>query len=449
MKSEEEKFDQLVRNKLEGLEVAPPASVWSGIQKGLANQRRGRVFFFYRVASAAAVVFLALIAYWMFTGKPDEQHVAQQFIQPEQTREEVTPENILNIQENKPETKSPVISLARAEIHPAAKPEMNFDAEIQPTRDNHEMVLLVSLRGLINTGKISSTPVLRKVQKISVTDLSDSEQKMIAMNVENLKNEKPKENAWEVGFRISPGYSSQKVSHSDSYRQAMTHTNADGNSDLNGGIAVNYKTGKRWKVESGVYYSRNGQTSGNSVHSAAYSQADFATGAEYFNTPVVIKQGLISMNSTAGVINFAKNPANIELLASIDTRALSSNTLLTPGEFQQVFDFIEIPVYVRYSVIESKVDVDLVGGLSANLLAGNNVYMETAGKRENVGKTSEVADLSYSGALGLGIKYDLGKNLSLSVEPRFNYYLNSLNKNEAVDYHPYRVGIFTGLNYQF
>jgi hypothetical protein len=155
------------------------------------------------------------------------------------------------------------------------------------------------------------------------------------------------------------------------------------------------------------------------------------------------------MNSTAGVINFSKTPGNIELLASLDSRNSMANTLLTPGEFNQIFDFVEIPVYLRYNIINSKIDLDVIGGLSANLLAGNNVYMESGNFKENVGKTSDVSELNYSGSIGFGLSCELGKRISVSVEPRFNYYLNSLNTNKEVDYHPYRYGVFTGLNYQF
>jgi len=51
--------------------------------------------------------------------------------------------------------------------------------------------------------------------------------------------------------------------------------------------------------------------------------------------------------------------------------------------------------------------------------------------------------------LGMGFKYGLSRRISLNVEPRIKYYLNSLNSNSSVTYKPYTIGVFTGLSYEF
>jgi hypothetical protein len=87
--------------------------------------------------------------------------------------------------------------------------------------------------------------------------------------------------------------------------------------------------------------------------------------------------------------------------------------------------------------------------LSSNVLVGNQAYLENSSGKIEIGKTQDMAPLNYSGTVGIGFKYGLSKSIFLNLEPRFKYYLNSLNSNDAVTYKPYTINIFTGLSYQF
>lgn len=460
MIKEEEKLDKLFREKLEGLEINPPDSAWDGIQQKLKNKNRGKVVLFYRIASAAAVILIALMAGWLVNQSSTKvQPAAENKVPVPGKLEEpktISAETVAsghhayeNAASNVVNTLAPETLQASGKRFSETLAGTGNTTSLPSKREDARFKLLAGLDAILEEIVPSEWLALKSKAIYSGTGLTGRDRELIARNISNFGSEKNSSGSWEVGFRVSPGYSSQKSEHAESYRQSMTYSNAEGNADLNGGLSVNYKTGKRWSLESGVYYSRNGQSSGNSLDLNSKDYAGLTTAAEYFNTPVIVKQGQMAMNSTAGVIKFSKTPGNVQLLASLDAQAQSANTVLTASEFQQVFDFIEIPVYLRYNVIDSKVDVDLLGGLSANWLVGNNVYMDTGYSRENVGKTTDMSAISYSGSVGLGIAYALGKRVSLSVEPRFNYYLNSINKNEAVDYHPYRFGVFTGLNYQF
>jgi len=279
------------------------------------------------------------------------------------------------------------------------------------------------------------------------------DQEVLAFNRATIADRYSEEARWSLGLRVAPGYSSQNASHAPDYSRNMTYSNTEGTADFNGGISVSYKASRRLSVESGMYYAQNGQRSGNSMQ---YSSNRYETvytlnavAADYFNTPVDIKQGKMLMNSFAGVIEFSETPENAELSANLDTKSELPNALLTNSEFHQVFDFIEIPVLLRYTFIDKKIAMDLVGGISVNWVVGNRVYVGEGSDREYVGYTADISPLNYSGTLGLALDYALGKKLSVCVEPRINYFLNSLNKNKAVNYHPYRIGLYTGINYNF
>jgi opacity protein-like surface antigen len=232
----------------------------------------------------------------------------------------------------------------------------------------------------------------------------------------------------------------------------MTYAEDNMQASLGGGFSVQYKTTSRWRVETGMYYSKTGGSSGNSIQlngiRADYSSAS-SSAEKYFNTGVSMDGGQMAMNSTAGVIKFSRTPANTELVSMPETSANLSTAMLTPGEFSQVFNFVEIPLFARYQLIDARLGVELMGGLSTNLMVGNNVFMESYSGRELVGNTEDINTVNFSGTTGVGLIYALGKNLSMSVEPRLSYYLNSINHSGEVNFKPWRVGVFTGLSYEF
>jgi hypothetical protein len=233
----------------------------------------------------------------------------------------------------------------------------------------------------------------------------------------------------------------------------MVNSSATNPVDLGGGISVEYKPGKRWSLQSGVYYSGMGQSSGNSSASSSMSN-DYAfanNGSKYFNAPVNIdtKSSNITMNGTAGVIEFNGVPSQIVLGTNLEDKSMSNAVLVSDARFIQNFEYIEIPVYLRYTLIDSRFDVEMLGGFSSNLLVGNQTFMESSEGKSLIGKTKDMEPMTYSGTLGIGIKYGLSKRIFLNVEPRVKYYLHSLNSSSSVTYKPYTIGVYTGLSYQF
>jgi len=174
-------------------------------------------------------------------------------------------------------------------------------------------------------------------------------------------------------------------------------------------------------------------------------------GSQYFNAPLNIdsKSSKMSMNSSAGVIAFNRIPSGVILGNNIEDKSMVSAVIVSDTRFTQNFDYIEIPMILRYTLINSRFNLEMLGGLSSNLLVGNQTYMEGSNYRSLVGKTMDMQTLNYSGTLGLGLKYGLSKRIFLNVEPRVKYFLNSLNNNSSVTYKPYTIGVFTGLSYQF
>lgn len=107
-----------------------------------------------------------------------------------------------------------------------------------------------------------------------------------------------------------------------------------------------------------------------------------------------------------------------------------------------------MPFFAKYKIINRKINVHLLGGVSTNFLVNNKSILKSESETVK-GKTTDVEKLNYSSSLGFGVAYKLSRNLMLSVEPTFKYYLNSFNSTDAVKLHPYAFGVYSGLSFKF
>jgi len=464
-------LDELFRDKLLNYEQEPPAYILDHVLAGLAGERRKRKIVFWRMAGVAAALLLAFVAGWQLNvndGKTLNQPLvaSQPIIQEPAAGTKIVAEQ--KTPTNPSDSKEVSLTLVPESKELSVKASVSLAGKIvkheEPTlvAANEESKLLKPLKGLFRSLKYNTESAIslqdRKFDPIAAESAEKSiDQQIMEQNQQLMlaQNETVKKGRWLVGAQVSPAYNVSRSSHSKAYASNML--NASSNPvDLGGGVSVEFKKGKRWSLQSGVYYSGMGQSSGNASNSAQ----NFATapvvgsdhGKEYFYTNVNIDAWTSKMviNSTAGVIEFSSVPDGIVLGTNIEDKTMTSSAaVVSDARFIQNFEYIEIPLYLRYTLIDSKFDVEMMGGFSSNVLVGNQTFMESNTGKSLVGSTKDMETMNYSGTLGIGLKYGLSKRLYLNVEPRVKYYLNSLSSNSSVTYKPYTFGVFTGLSYEF
>ena len=250
-----------------------------------------------------------------------------------------------------------------------------------------------------------------------------------------------------VGAVVSPLYS-----YRDAEAVAMPSSPSEsGMLSYSTGVNVNYRRNSRLAFETGIYYNSTGIAIGapgirlfNQRRDAVY----FGNGSEMaaINTVsnsvgnIVAYSGDIYMNGYK--IN-AENGAN-----ALADFALNEIPAPVSG-IEQHLDFLEIPFNLRYSVIDRTIELQLVGGMSTNFLVGNSVTIEGSSGREEIGYLSNVNTVNYSANAGMGMIYHMGRKMSLILEPRFRYFINSINDASLPDTRPYSLGFYTGLSYTF
>ena len=141
------------------------------------------------------------------------------------------------------------------------------------------------------------------------------------------------------------------------------------------------------------------------------------------------------------------------IVSAPESGAFHDNTTMevTSAEegIQQQLEYLELPFNVRYTVVDRTLELQLIGGLSTNFLVNNSVTMDTPSGPEEIGYLSNIRNVNYSGNAGVGMIYHIHDRFSLRLEPRFRYFLNSVNDETLPSTRPYSLGFYTGLNYTF
>jgi hypothetical protein len=450
-------IDELFRAKLQNFEKEPPGHILENILSGTASGTRRNKIAVWRIVAVAAMLLLAFVAGWQYNVQTNlnlKQTAKNiQNAVDESSHKNVSPSNttaniVSDSQILKPTAQKQVMTHKLHSGKTASETSKSFFVSTDEPR------IYVAIQSL--SGKIQiSTKADLKLQPRKTNDLpvKSIDQQIMEQNQQMLmaQNSEKGKGKWLMGAQVSPSYNVSNGSQTKQYSMNMLTTESTNQVDLGAGLTVEYKPGKRWSLQSGVYYSGLSQTSQNSVNKSPQHSLVSDGASDYLNTKLNVdaKTNKISMNSSAGVIEFSTIPSQLVIGKNIEANSMASAVFVSEAQFTQSFDYIEIPLYLRYTLLDSRFGIEMMGGLSSNVLVGNQAFLENSSGKIEIGKTQDMAPLNYSGTVGVGFKYGLSKSIFLNLEPRFKYYLNSLNSNDAVTYKPYTINIFTGLSYLF
>ncbi len=254
------------------------------------------------------------------------------------------------------------------------------------------------------------------------------------------------EKRWSIAAMASPTYYSSFNSGSDALSKQLTSSEQPLVS-YSGGVAFSYKLSKRFSIQSGLYYSSLGQKidginsfSGFQEYQYTKGGPNFevltANGTVYTNNPDVF----LSSQGTNRVITAYTNDV-------FDPKKASLQPVSTTMD--QNFSYLELPVVLKFKLIDKTIGINLIGGLSYNLLVNNSVYTTVDGNKYSIGKTEGLNPITLSSSLGMGMEYSLSSKISLNLEPTFRYYLSPFSDATGSFIHPYSFGIFSGFSYKF
>lgn len=237
----------------------------------------------------------------------------------------------------------------------------------------------------------------------------------------------------------NPAYSSNDDDRLTSSGK-MPSANQKGLLALGGGLNVRVHTSSRWSFESGVVYGQIGQTEKSGSRKPVLLMAN--------SFGILGNENSLTHKNSMGSIRTTKG--NSTSTADKSQMSISSAPLRYSGyqgDIRQVLDYVEIPLLARYRLLDKWMNVSVIGGLGANILADNNAFVLDGDKKLYVGYTEDVESFVVSSSMGVNIELPLFKSVYFNMEPRFKYFLTPVNSSTG--YYPYTFSVLAGVAIHF
>ena len=493
MKEKDEHIDRYFKERLEFFEDTPGPEVWNIIEDRLGpGKKRKLVIFMSRVAAGILLAVSLGLGYYLLTkNAPDiftesvektgeqekEKAVTSSADITSSAAEEISGDNLSE------EAKIPVTAASEkpGESLTVKHDERITGNEILTAPENIAVNMLTeSIIPEKSPGKDYSESrdiparlksiAVDKLENKAVEDIKTAEITANKTAEENLvyadyfsadnftdEEEKSHDSRWTVGGQLAPLYSYRNVSSAylDSYTKDQINSKESGLIAYAAGLNVAVSPGRRLTVQSGIYYSKYGQQT-DAVNIFTYTANDRETGwddpysDDETTTNVLITQSIGTVSSNDDLLKFNQS-INASRAYSDELKFFNVQNAETADDASatQYFEYIEIPLVIKYKLIDKKIDFNILGGISTHFLIGNNIYLEYNNMNSRFSENVKVNTINYSSSLGIGIEYPVLSRLLLNVEPNFRYYINPLVKNPSYNIHPYSLGIFTGVSYIF
>ena len=433
-------IDLLFRNGLKDFEVLPPPGLWNGIHSAIKVKTRPIIYL--RAAAVVTVLLtMSFLAYrWSREMSLGPAGSVIAFNVPASSPVIYNP--IANTQ-YLPEKKDNIIKstsnvLLEAENHSAINEEIE-------TIDSPEQIL-----------NIPETKTLYLTKNETVSDLvlkplNSSKGNPITILYPDLQYPpvntvfKPV-NRWSIEALASPTYYSTFTSGNDQLTSQLPSTEKPLFS-YSGGVGFSYKISKRFSIQSGIYYSSFGQRLDGIYSFSGFQKYNESKGGPSFEVPTT-SGTVYTINPDVYLTDYGSG----KVISAYTNDAFDPNKAslqYISNSLTQNLSYLELPVIVRYKVIDKMIGINIIGGLSYNLLVSNSAYTMKDGTKYSIGDTKGLNPLALSSSLGMGMEYNLSDKLSLNLEPTFRYYLNPFSVTTGSFIHPYSFGIFSGVSYKF
>jgi len=239
------------------------------------------------------------------------------------------------------------------------------------------------------------------------------------------------ENRWDVTPNFAPVYYDSFGSGS-SIDPSFADNSQSGDVNFSYGVQVSYNISDRLSIRSGINNVKLGYTTGD-VELAEGPVSAALRSVDYGGRQVVLTafdKGTIA----------AATPGNLE---EVTPKSTGGNP-----EINQNISYFEVPVELKYALLDSKFGINMIGGFSTLFLGSNEISVTDGDFSSTLGEANNLSSVSFSTNIGLGFDYNISKKLKFNIEPILKYQLNPYT-DSSVDFKPYYFGIYSGLSFKF
>ncbi len=480
-------MDSLFRERLNDLEIAPPENSWNEISGRLKNKRKKKRMFFMRMAAAVALLIAtSFILYTFFNQTNTQTAISGSEIKNQKQESFAAPNLYDNNQDNVIENNNYASSRDKNNTNNLKNDRNRFiPADIQQEsiaqvvgKNKGEAILYssdlsndsfqIKEKNRKNKLALANEPPLQKQNMLPgfISDNLVSQHSLEHHQYEEMeKVEKTRKSYWEFMGNYGSVYSDRLITSTQLGPDEKAAMNAaeSGLNSFGGGLGLRYNL-DRWSFESGLFYSRFGQSNKQILTESTPYNRNYEMA---INKGIgAIAQSEYLVNNSLGVIAYNSSTERVTSLSvnyvqsdgdhdySGKEQVMNSpvdamNVRLSDANSNiiQRIHFLEIPLMVRYKVIDEKFIMSLSGGFGANVVTGSEVVFEQQNDEKYVGKISHINELNVSSTFGIGFGYKIHSDVTFHIEPSVKVFLNSLNHGLPVNFYPYQIGIFTGFTY--
>jgi hypothetical protein len=494
--------------KMRNFRKDPPPEIWNDIRKSLNEEKKSRLIpVFWKYAAGILILIGVGTTIWLSnnekifqnenivvddrSAKPDEkpENQARENNKSGDSKNETAPEALQNTDYEAIDTKK----VEDREEKPADRSlksagmknmiARQLDDQGESERSEAPFSNNQSLENDLNKGSIPVVAIIHELpRQIDPLNKSESSLKREVQykreyTWEDLKTEelayiqneeeKKRKNKLLLGANISPLYTYRDLGNISPAMNEVFNESESGKITYSGGFSIGIQAGKKLSFHTGLSYSRLGigvhdiyaiaEVRNNLSEDAWLEYNTDAASAYLVNNSIgsIKRGGVNEFNKRLDYESQNLESANIQPASFsnyLDAYGLynpASNYVEEEGSLDQYFQYLELPFLMKYKVVERAFDLSILGGLSTNFLINSRVFFTKDGNSDLLGTTSDIERINYSSSLGLGVGYDLTEQFRFLFEPKFKYYLNSINSSRLIGTRPYSFGLYTGILYQF
>lgn len=455
--NENKKIDRLFQEKFKDFEVFPDNIVWENIEQQITKKKKRRIIPLWLRFGGAAAILLLLISsgFWYFNQPTTGQDVPNEIIITNTDKND----NLLN-ESNSTDQKEvkldpDPIQITQKQNLISTSTQENYQGKSNRPKTSEkvrkaEEIIETKLQEeeISNKGITNLTPDLdSKNETDNLIDLTESKNVIAFEEKKDLQQDQIKDiqeelekteveesntiikkNKWSIGSTLAPVYFNT-LSDGSPIDASLANNEKSSNASVSYGLKINYRLSDKLSVQSGI----------NTLE----------LGYKTENVATLLSSSLLDNSST----NIETNVEGVSL-AVLSTTAQGSDlpnqrsSFDSSGFLDQTLGYVEIPMELKYNLLEKKLGVNVLGGFSTYFLYRNHVAVTSFGKTTTLGEASNINSLNFSGNIGLDFDYNISKKLFINISPMFKYQFNTFSRS-AGGFQPYYFGIYSGLNFRF
>lgn len=245
------------------------------------------------------------------------------------------------------------------------------------------------------------------------------------------KSTEPKINRWLVTSAVAPVYFNS-ASNGSPIDSQFENNSKDYENSLTFGLGVQYALSKKLTVRSGLNQVSMGYNTNDVMYYASLGKSEM--------------NNLNTSNAGASIVVMSKISMPDVSFSSFTENNSTLNT--NEGVLNQQMGYLEMPLEVSYKLLDKKFGIQFIGGISTLFLTENQVIVRSPGFEFDLGEANNLNQVHFSSNVGIGFNYTFWKSFQANFEPMFKYQLNTFS-NDAGNFKPYFIGLYSGVSYRF